>query len=86
MPDTVNREAMRAAAALMRIERKTAAAALMGSRRTERKAKSSRENGKLGGSPRLFAPCESGKPHRWKKRRCRFCGQTKAALKLKGEQ
>lgn len=60
------------------------AMSLIGSRRSERKAKSSRENGKLGGSPRLFAQCASGKPHhRWRNGRCRFCGQTKRALKIK---
>ena len=60
-----------------------AAAALMGSSRSERKVKAARENGKLGGKARIFIECSSGKPHRWKNGRCRLCGQPKAALKLK---
>lgn len=72
--DTVDREAMRAAAALM------------GSARSERKTKAARENAKLGGgSVKKFTPCISGLPHRWKHGRCRFCGGTKKALKLMKE-
>lgn len=63
MGDTVNREAMR----------------LLGSRRTKRKAKAARENGRLGGSPRLYGPCVNPH-HRWKNGRCRFCGKSKATL------
>lgn len=63
-----------------------AAMSLLGSRTSDRKAKTSRENGRLGGSARLFAECPSGKPHRWKNGRCRFCKQTKKALKLKEVQ
>lgn len=59
-----------------------AAASLMGSARSERKTKAVRENGKLGGAPRRFIPCSAGKRHRWDKKRCRFCGQTKSAVRL----
>lgn len=60
-----------------------AAMRLLGQRRSERKAQAVRENGRLGGSPRRFAACPSGKSHRWKKDgHCYYCNQKKTALQL----
>lgn len=56
---------------------KNAAAVALGSIKTEKKAKASRENGKLGGRP---APCPECKTNRWKTKvkgsqyECRHCG------------
>lgn len=61
-----------------------AAMTLIGSRRSERKAEAARKNGRLGGVPKRFKPCPSGKPHRWgKDDHCRFCYQKKEALQLR---
>ncbi len=62
------------------------AAQELGSIRTEKKAKSSRENGKLGGRPK---PCENCQTNRWKTKikgkeyECRHCGYVRtSSIKL----